>query len=81
MPRYGAEIVRDVTIGCKSRAYRGCLVETLEIELLRVGVAMEMLLHSNGDLQDSTVALVIDVRNMWEVFMEGSHFPPPPGRD
>jgi hypothetical protein len=30
--------------------------------LLRVGVAMEMLLHSNGDLQDSTVAMAIDVR-------------------
>jgi hypothetical protein len=33
---------------------------------------MEML-HSNGDLQISTVALIIDVRNMWEVSMEGFH--------
>jgi hypothetical protein len=32
--------------------------------MLRIGIAMEMLLHSNKDLQDSTVALVIDVRNM-----------------
>jgi hypothetical protein len=41
--------------------------------LLCKGVAKEMLLHSNGDLQDSTVELVIDVRNMWEVSMKGSH--------
>jgi hypothetical protein len=34
---------------------------------------MEMLLHNKGDLQDSTVALVINVRNMWEVSTEGSH--------
>jgi hypothetical protein len=32
-----------------------------------------MLLHSNGHLQDSTVKLVIDVRNVWEVSMVGSH--------
>jgi hypothetical protein len=32
-----------------------------------------MPLHSSGHLQDSTVALVIDVHNMWEVSMEGSH--------
>jgi hypothetical protein len=41
--------------------------------MLRIGVAMEMLLHSNGDLQDSSVALVTDIRNVWEVSMEGSH--------
>jgi hypothetical protein len=29
--------------------------------------------HSNWDLQIRTVAFVIDVRNMWEVSMEGSH--------
>jgi hypothetical protein len=34
---------------------------------------MEMLLHSNGHLQGSTVALVMDVRNMWEFSKEGSH--------
>jgi hypothetical protein len=34
---------------------------------------MEMLLHRNGDLQDSAVALIIDVCNMSEVSMEGSH--------
>jgi hypothetical protein len=33
---------------------------------------MKMLLHSNGDLQDSTVALAIDVRK-FEVSMEGYH--------
>jgi hypothetical protein len=38
----------------------------------RSAVAMEMLLHSNGNLQDSTIAFVIDVRTMWEVSMEGS---------
>jgi hypothetical protein len=42
-------------------------------KILRIGVAMEMLLHNNGNLQDSTVAFVIDARNMWEVSMEGSH--------
>jgi hypothetical protein len=36
---------------------------------------MGMLLRSNGDLQASAVALVIDVCNMWEVSMEGSHIP------
>jgi hypothetical protein len=35
---------------------------------------MEMLLHSNGHLEISIVA-VIDVRNMWKVSMEGSHTP------
>jgi hypothetical protein len=39
------------------------------VAMLRIGVDMEMLLHSKGDLQDSTVALVIDVHSMWEVFM------------
>jgi hypothetical protein len=33
---------------------------------------MEMLLDNKGHLQISTVALFIDVRNMWEVSMEGS---------
>jgi hypothetical protein len=41
--------------------------------MLLIGVGMEMLLHSNGDLQYNTVALVMDVRNMWEVSIEGSH--------
>jgi hypothetical protein len=36
---------------------------------------MGILLHSNGHLQDSTVALIIDVHNMWEVSMEGPHNP------
>jgi hypothetical protein len=43
------------------------------VVLFRVSVAMEMLLHSNERLQISTVALVIDVRNMWNVPMEGSN--------
>jgi hypothetical protein len=67
-------------MGFKSRAYRGRLSATEERVLLRVGaamlrigVAMEMLLHSNGQLQISTVSFVIDVRNMWEVSMEGFH--------
>jgi hypothetical protein len=34
---------------------------------------VHLLLHSNGDLQDSAVALVIDVRNMWEVSLESFH--------
>jgi hypothetical protein len=71
-----------VAMGCKSRVYDGRLLATVETVLLGVGVmlridvAMELLLHSNGHLQISTVALVhwsIDVRNMWEVSMEGSH--------
>jgi hypothetical protein len=41
--------------------------------LLRVCIAMGMLLHSNEHLQISTVADVIDVRNVWEDSMEGSH--------
>jgi hypothetical protein len=45
----------------------------VKVTLCCVSVAMEVLLHSDGDLQDSTVALVIYVRNMWGVFMEGSH--------
>jgi hypothetical protein len=45
----------------------------IRIAMLRIGIAMEMLLHSNEHLQISTVALVINVRNMWEVSTEGSH--------
>jgi hypothetical protein len=33
--------------------------------MLSIAVAMEMLLRSNGDVQISNIALVIDVRNMW----------------
>jgi hypothetical protein len=62
----------NLTIGCESRAYRGRISNGGAV-LLRVGVAMDMLLHSNEHLQISTVALFIDVRNMWEVSMEGSH--------
>jgi hypothetical protein len=65
-----------VTIGCKSRVYRrngGAELLLVDVAVLRIGVGMEMLLLSNRHLLDSPVALVIDVRNMWEVFMEGSH--------
>jgi hypothetical protein len=40
--------------------------------LYAYGVAMEMLLRSIGGLQINTVALVIEVRNMLDVSMEGS---------
>jgi hypothetical protein len=36
-------------------------------------VAMGMLLHSSGNLQDSTFALVVDVHNMSEVSMQVYH--------
>jgi hypothetical protein len=45
----------------------------VSVAMLRIDVAMEMLLRFNGDLQDSTVALVINIRNMCEVSMEGSY--------
>jgi hypothetical protein len=62
-----------MAMGCKSRVYRGRIITTMETVLLHVGVDKKMLLHSNGDLQISTDAMVMDVRNMWEVSMEGSH--------
>jgi hypothetical protein len=71
----------NLAIGCKSCVYHGRTTATVEMVLLYVGVAMlhiyvamELLLHSNEDLQISTiVGLNIDVRNMWEVSMEGCH--------
>jgi hypothetical protein len=65
-------VTYNLAVGCKSHVYHCRLLATVETVLLHVGVTMEILLHSNGDLQDSTVALVIDVRNVWEVSMEGS---------
>jgi hypothetical protein len=46
----------NLAIGFKSRVNLGRIVATVETVLLRVGVVMEMLLHSNGNLQISTVA-------------------------
>jgi hypothetical protein len=34
---------------------------------------MEMLVLSNGELQDIIVALFLDARNAWEVSIEGFH--------
>jgi hypothetical protein len=34
----------------------GFTIATVDLVMLRVGVAMEILMHSNGDLQSSTVA-------------------------
>jgi hypothetical protein len=34
-----------------TRVYRGRIIATVETVLLRIGVAMEMLLHSNRHLQ------------------------------
>jgi hypothetical protein len=56
-----------LAIGSESRDFRGHLLATAETVLSRIGVGMEMLLHSNGQLQINTIALVIDVRN------KGSH--------
>jgi hypothetical protein len=49
------------------------LVANIDNQLLRVGVAMEMLCTATETCRLVLLRWVIDVRNMWEVFMEGSH--------
>jgi hypothetical protein len=78
----------NLIIGIKARVYRGRIIATMEMLLLLVGIAMEMLsiatetcrlvlLWVRPNRERSVFILlrwlVIDDRNMWEVYYASAH--------